>query len=208
MDNEKKYELVNDDFVYFKNKKLYRIKALISFNDVNAGDIGGFVESEYNLSHSGNCWIYDMGTVSDNAKVIGAARVCENAKVCDDAIIGCYAEVHDNAMVGGCTHICDNALVYGDTVICPSFAVIGYGANIQTDDDYLTVKGLGAYNHNITFFRTHLAGRMGINVYWRGFSYALDQFAKEIKKRFGDSKYTKEYQAMIEVAKIHFGIGD
>lgn len=48
---------------------LYRIKALRSFGNVKAGNLGGFVEKEENLSHEGNSWIYG------NAKVCGDARI-------------------------------------------------------------------------------------------------------------------------------------
>ncbi len=37
---------------------LYHIKALKDFDDVKAGTIGG-IEKETNLSHEGNCWIYN-----------------------------------------------------------------------------------------------------------------------------------------------------
>ena len=39
----KKYELTADSKVVF-GKKVYRIKALISFGNVTAGDLGGYVE--------------------------------------------------------------------------------------------------------------------------------------------------------------------
>ena len=37
---------------------MYRIKSLIDFEDVKAGDLGGYVEKEENLSQSGNAWVY------------------------------------------------------------------------------------------------------------------------------------------------------
>lgn len=51
---DKKYELIKTNV-----EGLYRIKALIDFGLVKAGDIGGCVKSESNLSHEGDCWIYD-----------------------------------------------------------------------------------------------------------------------------------------------------
>ena len=63
----KKYELTSETKV-FLGKTLYRIKALVQFGNVNAGDLGGWIEKEENLSQSGNAW------VSGNAEVckIGA----------------------------------------------------------------------------------------------------------------------------------------
>lgn len=65
---DKKYELT-DEYIIIDDRKLYRIKALIDFFDVKIGDVGGFVENEYNLSNYGDCWIYN------NAKVYGRAKI-------------------------------------------------------------------------------------------------------------------------------------
>lgn len=68
---------------YFSNSifssKAYRIKALRDFANVKIGDLGGFLQSETNLSHDGNAWIYD------NAMVYDKARVYDNAKIFNDA---------------------------------------------------------------------------------------------------------------------------
>ena len=60
----KKYELTTNTKV-FDGKTLYQIRALASFGMVHAGDFGGYIEREENLSHDGNAW------VSDNAQVSG-----------------------------------------------------------------------------------------------------------------------------------------
>lgn len=59
----KKYELLVDDTITFLGWKLFRIKALISFGSVEAGELGGYVAKEGNLSHDGDAW------VSGNARV-------------------------------------------------------------------------------------------------------------------------------------------
>ena len=95
-----KYELVKEDTVIVRTLcgeiKLYRIRALKDFSDVKKGDLGGYIEKEENLSHDGNCWVYD------NSKVF------DNARVCDSAII------RGNAVVGGKVVVIDNAIVCGD----------------------------------------------------------------------------------------------
>ena len=53
----KKFELTSE-FVTFLGKKLFRIKSLVSFGDVEEGELGGFVEKEENLDQSGNAWVY------------------------------------------------------------------------------------------------------------------------------------------------------
>ena len=62
-------------------KTLYRIRALRDFYNVKKGDIGWYVESEKNLTHDGNSWIYDNAIVCDNAILCCSAKVCENAEI-------------------------------------------------------------------------------------------------------------------------------
>lgn len=76
----KKFELTTDS-IKGNGTTLYRIKALIDFGDVKAGDLGGYVEKEENLSQYGNAWVYD------DAWVHGDAWVCDDTCVCDDALI-------------------------------------------------------------------------------------------------------------------------
>lgn len=74
----KKYELTAE-FIEKWGKKLFRIKALISFGSVEVGELGGYVEKEDNLAQDGNAWVYG------NARVYGDAEVYGDAKVCGDA---------------------------------------------------------------------------------------------------------------------------
>ena len=70
----KKFELTSE-FVTFLGKKLFRIKALVSFGDVKEGELGGLVEKEENLDQSGNAWVYGDARVYGDAWVSGDARV-------------------------------------------------------------------------------------------------------------------------------------
>ena len=46
----KKFELTTESITNEAGKKLFRIKALIDFGDVKAGELGGYVEKEGNVS--------------------------------------------------------------------------------------------------------------------------------------------------------------
>ena len=74
----KKYELTAE-FIEKWGKKLFRIKALISFGSVEAGELGGYVEKEDNLAQTGNAWVSGDARVSGNAEVYGNAWVSGNA---------------------------------------------------------------------------------------------------------------------------------
>lgn len=74
-----KFELTAETKI-FHGKKLFRIKALISFNAVKSGDRGGWIEKEINLSQLGNArvsddaWVYGNAWASDDARVSGNAN--------------------------------------------------------------------------------------------------------------------------------------
>lgn len=59
----KKFELTSEFITNIFGTKLFRIKALIEFGNVKAGELGGFVEKEENLSQDGNAWVYDSARV-------------------------------------------------------------------------------------------------------------------------------------------------
>ena len=111
----KKYEFtgMTKDFLGITLKQ---IRALVTISGVvTAGDVGGWVESESNLSQvSGNAW------VSGNALVYGNAKVSGNAWVSGNAL------VYGNAKVYG------NALVYGDSSLF-------WASKVGTENGTLTV---------------------------------------------------------------------
>ena len=81
----KKFELTAEFVTNVFGKKLFRIKALVAFGNVEKGELGGFIEKEDNLSHDGDAWVYGNAQVSGNAWVFGNAQVFGNARVYGDA---------------------------------------------------------------------------------------------------------------------------
>jgi predicted acyltransferase (DUF342 family) len=109
----KKFELTTESITNVAGKKLFRIKALVEFGDVKAGELGGYVEKEENVSQDGNAWVSGNAEVSSNAEVYGDAQVTGNAKVCGNAKVSGYARVSGNAKVSGYARVSGNAWVYG-----------------------------------------------------------------------------------------------
>lgn len=191
---EKKYDFTEETIQIAGGATLRRIKALRDFGYVKAGDLGGFIEKEENLSHEGNAWIYDNAWVCDNARVCDNAQVCDNARVYGNAQVYGYARVGDNARVYG------NAWIYGDARVYSDAWIYG-DADIADSSDYICFKGFGSENRNTTVFRcrdNHIRVKCGC------FSGTLAEFAEKVKETHGDSKYAREYLACIEAAKIHF----
>ena len=179
----KKYELT-DETVRINSIILHRIKALTDFGDVDAGDLGGWVESERNLSHDGNAWVYDNALVYGNARVYGNALVYGNARVYGNAL------VYGNARVYGDAQVCGNAWVYGDAQVC------GNGHLLQ-------VGPIGSRDGYTTFYR---AKDNTISVTCGCFCGSIDDFEARVREVHGDSKYGKEYQIAIELAKCHIDL--
>ena len=88
-----KYKILKDQYIEAIGKKLYRIQALKDFNGVKAGDTGGYIENESNLSQSDNAWVCDNARVSDNAWVSGNAQVSDNAWVSGNTRVSGNAQV-------------------------------------------------------------------------------------------------------------------
>lgn len=89
----KKYKLDKKDTKKTPDgKTLYRIIALVDVGKaIHAGEAGGYIESEHNLSQVGNAW------VSENAQVFERARIFGNAQVSGDAWVFGRARIYGNA---------------------------------------------------------------------------------------------------------------
>ena len=80
----KKYEFTGETKtvpLLFENVTLHRIQAITSFENVVAGELGGWIEKEENLSQGGNAWVGGNAQVSGNAQVRGNAWVGGDARV-------------------------------------------------------------------------------------------------------------------------------
>ena len=172
----KKFELTSEFITNIFGTKLFRIKALIEFGNVKAGELGGFVEKEENLNHEGNAWVY------------GDAEVYGNARVCDDA------RVYGNASVYGDARVCGNARVYGNAWV--------YGnASVYGNADYATVHGFGSEYRTTTFFKTKV-GEIGVRC---GCFYGnLSEFRKKVVETHGETKKAKEYLMLADLMEFRF----
>ena len=114
----KKYEIT--DIAHPVYPELHRIRALRQVReDVPAGTLGGFVQSEANLSQGNDdAWLYDDSVSRDEACVCDDARLYEQAMAQDLALARGSVIMYGNAIA------CDNAIVTGGR-ICNGALVCG-----------------------------------------------------------------------------------
>ncbi|MBR6133984.1 hypothetical protein IKQ38_00705 [Candidatus Saccharibacteria bacterium] len=114
MATKKKYEFTGEQ-KHYDGITLNRIRALVNIPKygVKAGDLGGWIQSENNLSQDGQCWVsgnawvfaegcvYGDALVSDNTWVYGYAQVSGNAVVRGDTWLSGYVNVSGYACLNG-----------------------------------------------------------------------------------------------------------
>ena len=216
----KKYELLESDSIKVEGATLYRIRALRDFSDIKAGDLGGYIEKESNLSHDGNCWVYNNAKVFDNAKVFGSAKIKTKAKVYGNAMVygntmvigearvfeyahvyerarlSHIASVHGNAMILGNAKVAIDVDIYGDARLSGNALVyeqkdVVWFSNINSNFETLTIsKGK---NENILVTRG-------------GITCTADKFLDSSAK-FNNGRTHREIELLIEVAKSRI-LGD
>jgi len=147
----KKFELTTES-ITFLGRTLFRIKALISFGNVKAGELGGYIEKEGNLSYEGNAWVFGDAWVYGNARVYGDAEVCGNA------------EVYGNA------EVCGNADIA---------TISGFGSEyrtttfFRTKNDEIAVK-CGCFYGTLAEFREKVKETHGDNRYAKEYLMIAD----------------------------------
>ncbi len=121
-----KYEIT--DIAHEKYPFLHRIRALRDVGEkVKAGDLGGFVESESNLSHEegDEAWIFDDaicagdGYVDKNSRLYGYAIVCGHGYVSQDSAMSAHSRVEDDAYIRS-ADVCGHARVSGQGMVLSS----------------------------------------------------------------------------------------
>ena len=187
---------LTDETKEFCGKVLHRIVCVTAFASVAVGDTGGWVESEKNLSQSGDAWVsgdakvYGNAKVSGNAKVYGNAEVSGDAKVYGNAEVSGNAEVYGNAWVYCNAKVSGNAKVYGNAKVSGNAEVYG-NAEVSKSSDYAVYKNTWSSMRCFTWTRSNNKWRVGC---FFGTGEEL------IEKAYKDSKLSGDcYKAVVEM---------
>lgn len=140
----KKYELTDVTKTLRDGTVLHRIRALRNFalfegcKEIKKGDLGGWIESESNLSQinaswvSGEACVFGDATVREDAKVYNRASVYGEARVEGRAIVCDHARVYEHARLYGKASVSGNAEVFGVATV-GDFAQIRDNAKVHDD---------------------------------------------------------------------------
>ena len=189
---DKKYELTNETLEW-RGRTLHRIRALRDFGNVKAGDLGGWVESERNLSYEGDCWLFDEAKAYDNSQLSGNACASGYTLLFDNS------QLSGNARASGDTLLFDNACAYGNARLSGN-ARASSGARLS-DDMYATqeVVYIGGLWWPVTISDNHI--RIGCQTHtideWAAFS------GKEIAEMHADAPMFWKWwgNAILAIAK-------
>ena len=217
----KKYEFTGETKAIL-GVTLHRIRAIADFGDVKAGDIGGWLESEDNLSQDDDAWVYGGARVCGDARVYGGALVYGDARVYGDALVygdaqvyG-YARVYGGALVYGGARVYGDARVYGYALVYGDAQVYGYArvyggarvygdaqvygdARVYGDAHYLTVSPIGSRDDTLTFTRDK-SGTIYASVGY--FFGSISEFREKVRETHGESKHARAYLLAADLAEI------
>ena len=220
--NNKKYEILMDkkNTIEWKGHTLHRIRALRDFGDIKKGDIGGFVENENNLSHKGNCWIYDDAKAMDDSIMYDNSRIYDKSELHDDSVMYNYtrmydySELHNNSIMNDDSAMYDNSTMHDYSIMYDNSEMYNnstlknktrlYGKLVSSVDDFIEIQN--PQGRLVTCVRK--GDKILYNV---GCQDEIDEetFRWRIENEDGGLEkhpYRKEYYKIIEMAKLYFGV--
>lgn len=223
----KKYELIPNDTLEYGGITLFRVRALKDFGTVKAGDIGGHIARESNLSQEGLAWvggdaivtgkamvgedayvggnahIFFRAKILGNSRVLGSALIAGDSVVKGDAIITGSAEIRGTSCISERAFVSGNSFIFnsevsGSVVICEGSVIVD--GCISKKSDYVSVRGFGTEYRPATFYR---AKDGEVHVICGCFDGNLEEFRKRVEKT-QKGKIAKEYLMIADLMEYHF----
>lgn len=143
--SKKYFELFKDDYKIINGVTVYRIKALVDFDDIKAGQLGGYIEKEDNLkvyysvldpgwysyyaelNNVRASWVYDNACVYGDSVVYLGGRVKGNSVICNSYIL-------DDSTIDGDCSIFNSKVSYKSTIVGNSFISNSELENVTIED--------------------------------------------------------------------------
>lgn len=208
-----KYQILKNDFADVKHPttgKMQRLYRIIAMQDILSpfhgtilnGTIGGFVQSEENLSMDDGSWVFHMAKVFDNAKITNNTVVYDLAIIYGQAVVSSsfvkdfvriysLATVNDSMCVGR-SIIRDRATVRQSTIA--NSALIEHEANVElsTVKDGAMVRDRASITHTTVQDTAEICGNSISHNCVYGGRYICDSGTHYNESLFADDNLTFE----------------
>ena len=182
---EKHFKLT-EETIEWQGHTLHRIQATRNCYWTNAGEKGGFVESEDNLRNE--AW------VADNAKVWGSAYLYDRSLACDNAQVFDKCTLMDMARVGG------NSRIHGCGTVVRNMANI-YNGVVRNTDGYIVFQGFHEGGPLTAYRDTDNVPTVTLGGSW----YTLPNFIRWAKQRYKNAPdRLEEVRLIAELIKTRF----
>ena len=183
---EKHFKLT-EETIEWQGHTLHRIEATIDSFWANAGELGGFVESEHNLR--GESW------VADEAKVWGSAYLLDRSLACDNA------QVFDKCILMDMSQVAGDSRIHGYGTVVHSAAKI-YSGVVESSDDYIVFQGFHEGGPLTAYRDTNDMPSIIIGGSW----YTLPNFIRWAKQRYENNPdRLEEVRLITELIRARFG---
>ena len=135
MSQTKKYRFTGET-MQFEGHVLRRILFLRNCKlSVRTGDLGGWIETEDNLSHEGTC------VVLSDAKVFGNAKIMEDAWINESAIVKDNAQIKGDSNIFGTAIVGADSILDGDTLVGGESKVFFYAQALDENSGKPNISG-------------------------------------------------------------------
>lgn len=151
----KKYELIKESETILMGREVFRVKALKNFGNVNAGDVGGWVCSENNLSQEGDCWIYDDAKCLDNSRVYDNAKMYDNSIMFGNSVMYDKAKMFDKSIMCNNAEMCGNATMYDSSIMYDNSKMFN---NSKMYDETRMYDNAAMFNDSIIYSNSRMYG--------------------------------------------------
>ena len=207
---------VDQDDGTSKPTKLYRIRALRDIGQVaKKGDLGGFVQSEKNLSQNGDCWV-DQDCIICGDAVVKDDSIVRNTRMYGGSTIGGRSTVEQCVLYE--TSFIENSTVYNakltkDSYICRSMVSNTFvnlvDCNIQKTSDLITISGAFGFSKEDKAIKVSFYRNRSNNIFATYNTYVgiLCSFEDYVLENCSDD-IRNEWITLLTYVKMHFGILD
>lgn len=225
----KKYEFTDETKV-INGTVLRRIRAVrdIPEHGVRVGILGGFLQSERNLSQDCPAWVgggacvLGSALVEDRAFVSGQTTVKGGAVIGGSAVVvGLGVEVTGAAYVGGLARIREYAQIYGSISVEGSVSIsghakvhgagsiqgnerIGFNADVGSLRDWLHIGPAKSSGRYVTAYKD---AKLGVRVQTGCFTGTVKKFSRAIEETHrSNQEALHQYRLICQLIAFNFGV--